>query len=185
MRAYLTLLQGTGPWDIEVQIVHSKGTQSIEIKGIETHRKRIQIPVPSHVDRSGGAFDIGLSSVTDKEGCKRVLNVPGINVNVRRILPTVKFYGQESKRRAIILEGDEAKLPLRLTGDGVCHFCFSAIAVVDLASSLGTSNIVTTRLPSSTHLVPRHRTTYLQSVNLESMNCSKSVSTALTLSRPC
>lgn len=33
--------------------------------------------------------------------------------------PTVKFYGTESQRHITILEGEQAKLPLRLTGDAV------------------------------------------------------------------
>ncbi|KAH8835558.1 hypothetical protein DL96DRAFT_1666285 [Flagelloscypha sp. PMI_526] len=123
-------LKGTGPWNEQ---------DTLDFKSISTPRKRIQIPIPAHVDKSGGAFDIALSSVTDKEGCKRALNVPGITVNVRRILPTVKFYGQESKRRVTILEGDEAKLPLRLTGDGVRLLPFR----------LGKSNIVTKALPAA------------------------------------
>ena len=33
--------------------------------------------------------------------------------------PTARFYGSESQRHITILEGEYAKLPLRLTGDAV------------------------------------------------------------------
>lgn len=81
-------------------------------------------------------------SVEDSSKCKRTLSVPGISVNVRRIKvcfysrhvalmalallriclpfqPTAKFYGKKDKRQVTILEGEQANLPLRLTGDGV------------------------------------------------------------------
>ena len=44
-------------------------------------------------------------------------------MNVKKIKPTVKFYGKGSQRRITVLENEQAVLPLRLTGDGVpFHF---------------------------------------------------------------
>lgn len=58
-------------------------------------------------------------SVEDSSGCKRTLSVPGVTVNVRKVRPTVKFYGKEGQRRVVTLENEQATLPMRLTGDGV------------------------------------------------------------------
>ena len=37
--------------------------------------------------------------------------------------PTAKFFGKDGIRKTIILEGGDARLPLRLTGDGVSCYC--------------------------------------------------------------
>lgn len=54
------LEQGTGPWNLEVQIVGPKGSEIIQIPGIETERKTLQIPIPKQVDQEGGTFEIDL-----------------------------------------------------------------------------------------------------------------------------
>ncbi|KAG7452288.1 uncharacterized protein BT62DRAFT_881882 [Guyanagaster necrorhizus] len=111
-------LRGSGPWNLEVQVVGPKSSDTLLIKNIETSKKTLQIPVPKQVDRTGGTFEIDLVSVEDKYKCKRPISVPGISVNVRRIKSTVKFYGERDKRHVTVLEKEKARLPLRLTGDG-------------------------------------------------------------------
>ncbi|KAI0784950.1 hypothetical protein C8Q75DRAFT_809502 [Abortiporus biennis] len=111
-------LRGTGPWNLDVQVVGPKGSEIIHVKNITTPKKTIQVPIPSIIDRDGGSFEIDLVSVEDSYGCKRPVTVTGIAVNVRRIKPTAKFYGSQDRRQVTILEGDHASLPLRLTGDG-------------------------------------------------------------------
>ncbi|KAF7968974.1 hypothetical protein HWV62_28777 [Athelia sp. TMB] len=108
-------LRGTGPWNVEVQVVGPKGSEILQIPGIKASRSKLQIPIPREVDQEGGSFDIELISVEDSYGCKRVISVPGITANVRRIKPTAKFYGT---RQVTVLEQESAILPLRLTGDG-------------------------------------------------------------------
>ncbi|KAF7798524.1 hypothetical protein EIP86_009745 [Pleurotus ostreatoroseus] len=111
-------LKGTGPWNLDVQVVGPKGSEIIKIPKIETNRKTLQIPIPPIVDKEGGSFEIDLASVEDAYGCKRAVSVPGVVVNVRRVKPTAKFYGASNKRKVTILEGERATLPLRLTGEG-------------------------------------------------------------------
>ncbi|KAJ7103382.1 hypothetical protein B0H15DRAFT_874861 [Mycena belliarum] len=106
-------LRGTGPWNLEVRVVSPTGSETLQIRDIKTPKKSLQIPIPSRVDRDGGAFDIDLVSIEDVYECKRPVAVPGISVNVRRIQPTAKFYGESST----VLEQETASLPLRLTGD--------------------------------------------------------------------
>lgn len=111
-------LRGTGPWNVDAQVVGGKGSEVIRVEGINTPRKTLQIPIPPAIDRDGGSFEINLLSVEDSYGCKKSVSVPSIVVNVRRVKPTAKFYGSGDKRKITMLEGETANLPLRLTGDG-------------------------------------------------------------------
>lgn len=60
-----------------------------------------------------------LVSVQDSRGCKRALTEPDLKVDVHRTKPTARFYAHDGKRHVLIREGDSARLPLRLTGNGV------------------------------------------------------------------
>ncbi|KAI0828950.1 hypothetical protein BC628DRAFT_1533561 [Trametes gibbosa] len=111
-------LRGTAPWNVEVQIVGPKGSEVIPFSGITTPKKTLSLPIPKAIDVEGGAFGIELVSVEDAYACKRTLSVPGISVNVRRVLPTVKFYGKAEQRHVTVLDHEQAVLPLRLTGEG-------------------------------------------------------------------
>ncbi|TRM66066.1 hypothetical protein BD626DRAFT_397603 [Schizophyllum amplum] len=111
-------LRGTAPWDLELQIISPRGSMIRTYNGIDTSPKSLQIPIPDEVDKSGGHLEIDLVSVQDRSGCKRMLQNPGISVDVRRVKPTVKFYGSPSQREITVLERQNTRLPLRLTGDG-------------------------------------------------------------------
>ncbi|KAL4070659.1 hypothetical protein J3A83DRAFT_4372847 [Scleroderma citrinum] len=111
-------LRGMPPWNLELQIVGPRSTDPLIISDIYSSPARIQVPIPSIVDKEGGVFEVDLVSVEDVYGCKRPVAVPGISVNVRRVQPTVKFYTKDAHRRITVLEDEEAELPLRLTGDG-------------------------------------------------------------------
>ncbi|KAJ7361595.1 hypothetical protein DFH08DRAFT_768660 [Mycena albidolilacea] len=107
-------LGGTGPWNLEVRVVSPTGSETLQIRDIKTSKKTLHIPIPTRVDRDGGAFDVDLVSIEDVYECKRPVSVPGISVNVRRVKPTAKFYGES----VTVLEQERTRLPLRLTGDG-------------------------------------------------------------------
>ncbi|KAJ7727833.1 hypothetical protein DFH07DRAFT_970045 [Mycena maculata] len=107
-------LRGTGPWNLEVRVVSPTGSETLQIRDIKTPKKTIQVPIPTRVDRDGGTFDIDLVSIEDVYECKRPVSVPAISVNVRRVKPTAKFYGES----VTVLEQERTSLPLRLTGDG-------------------------------------------------------------------
>ncbi|EEB90993.1 hypothetical protein MPER_10724 [Moniliophthora perniciosa FA553] len=72
-------LRGSGPWNLELQVVGPKSSETIKVSDINSPRKTLQIPIPSHINQEGGSFDIDLVSVEDKYGCKRSLSVPGIS----------------------------------------------------------------------------------------------------------
>ncbi|PPQ99547.1 hypothetical protein CVT24_005335 [Panaeolus cyanescens] len=111
-------LKGTGPWNLEIQVIGPHQVETMNIQDIKSSHKKIQIPIPKSLQKSGGSFEINLVSVEDASKCKRPVSVPGIEVKVKRTIPTVKFYGTPSERRAVITENERANLPLRLTGDG-------------------------------------------------------------------
>ncbi|TFK36998.1 hypothetical protein BDQ12DRAFT_234110 [Crucibulum laeve] len=114
-------LKGTGPWNVEMQIIGPSSSDTLPILGIESSRKQIRIPIPESVKRNGGTFEIDLISVEDAYKCKRSISVPGVIVSVKRVRPTVQFYGAESERHITVTEHERASLPLRLTGDGPWH----------------------------------------------------------------
>lgn len=111
-------LKGTGPWNLDVQVIGPSSVETISFEDIKGSRKTLQIPIPAAIMADGGRFEVALVSVEDVYKCKRSLSVPGLMVNVKRSRPTARFYGTEQERRVSITENDEAKLPLRLTGSG-------------------------------------------------------------------
>ncbi|KAG8857714.1 hypothetical protein FRB91_010951 [Serendipita sp. 411] len=111
-------LKGTAPWNLELQVVGPSGTETIQETGIKTDQHSIKIKLPKDIDRDGGTLLVDLISVEDANGCKRTLAVPGVPVKVRRVKPTVKFYAKDGARSVQVLYGEQAHLPLRLTGDG-------------------------------------------------------------------
>lgn len=53
-------LRGTGPWNLDVQVVGPKGSEVVRVEKITTPRKKIQVPIPAAIDRDGGTFEIDL-----------------------------------------------------------------------------------------------------------------------------
>ncbi|KAF5388595.1 hypothetical protein D9757_004684 [Collybiopsis confluens] len=110
-------LRGSPPWTVELQIVGPKSSEVLTFPNITSNRKKLEIPIPLAVDKTGGTFEIDLVSVEDKSKCRLPLTVSGIAVHVRRLKPTVKFYGADGIRHVTVLEQEHTGLPLRLTGE--------------------------------------------------------------------
>ena len=53
-------IQGSGPWNVEFQIIDTKSTEIFRVTGIDTPRKRAEIPIPKHLLKTGGTFEIDL-----------------------------------------------------------------------------------------------------------------------------
>ncbi|KAJ3787147.1 hypothetical protein GGU10DRAFT_374278 [Lentinula aff. detonsa] len=134
-------LRGSPPWSLELQLVGPKSSEILTFSDINTNRKKLQIPVPATVDKEGGTFEIDLITVEDKSKCKLSISVPGISVNVRRLKPTVKFYGADGKRQITVLEHERAGLPLRLTGESPWQMKYRQVGDDNVFSStLKTAN---------------------------------------------
>ncbi|KAF5323559.1 hypothetical protein D9611_005631 [Ephemerocybe angulata] len=92
-------LRGTGPWNVDVQVIGPESSDVIHFNNIETQKKKLQIPIPPSIARDGGNFEVNLLNVEDVYKCKRSISVPGVTVNVRRTRPTARFYGSDEERR--------------------------------------------------------------------------------------
>ena len=53
-------LQGTAPWNLDLDIVGPRTTDRLEIRDIKSSPTRIQVPIPSKVDKEGGTFEVDL-----------------------------------------------------------------------------------------------------------------------------
>lgn len=60
----LIVLQGTGPWTLEAQIVGPKGSEIVRIPKVSNSRHTLNLPIPKDVDREGGSFEIDLGEST-------------------------------------------------------------------------------------------------------------------------
>jgi nucleoporin POM152 len=56
----MVTVQGTGPWNLEIQVVGPKSSEIIQIPGINSSRTKLQVPIPDAIDKEGGSFDIEL-----------------------------------------------------------------------------------------------------------------------------
>jgi nucleoporin POM152 len=110
-------LSGSGPFNLELQVVGPQGSEIMKVLDIKTHQKTINVQIPKVVDRDGGNFEIDLVSVEDSNGCKKSLSVPGVSVSVRRVKPTARFYTQDGKRQVTVTAREPVNLPMRLTGE--------------------------------------------------------------------
>lgn len=105
-------LGGEAPWKLEYDILHGKKRDKYKIEGIESPDYQISTKPLAE----GGAYLLGLTSVTDKSGCK-VLLEEDARVEVRHHRPEAAFGRLYGKRTVMALEGKKIQLPLKLTGD--------------------------------------------------------------------
>lgn len=54
------MFQGTGPWNLELQVIGPKKAEVIQISDIQTPRKTIAVPIPKDLQKNGGSFEIDL-----------------------------------------------------------------------------------------------------------------------------
>ncbi|KAG9121564.1 hypothetical protein FRC07_002426, partial [Ceratobasidium sp. 392] len=107
-------LQGVGPWKVEMQV----GSEVVKFDKLKKEVEVVKVGIPKDVYARGGKVGLDLVSVEDGNGCKRLLSLTQMSVEVRRVKPTARFYSQDGKHRVTVPHGSEAVLPLRFTGDG-------------------------------------------------------------------
>lgn len=56
--------QGTGPWNLNVQVVSPQGSELLQEKNIPNPRYTVRVPIPSDIDRDGGSFEVALGKAT-------------------------------------------------------------------------------------------------------------------------
>ncbi|KAG8692021.1 hypothetical protein FRC09_011484 [Ceratobasidium sp. 395] len=107
-------MQGVGPWKVEMQV----GSEVVKFDKLKKEVEVVKVGIPKEVYARGGKVGLDLVSVEDGNGCKRMLSLTQMSVEVRRVKPTARFYSQDGKHRITVPHGSEAVLPLRFTGDG-------------------------------------------------------------------
>ncbi|KAF5312593.1 hypothetical protein D9619_002792 [Psilocybe cf. subviscida] len=117
-------LSGTAPWTVELQVIGARHAEVMQVQGIKDSRTTVQVPIPKELRTNSGSFEIDLVSVEDASRCKQPISVPGIQVKVKRMVPTAQFYGRPEDRHVTVTENDKASLPLRLTGDKPWHVTY-------------------------------------------------------------
>lgn len=105
-------ISGEGPWTLEYEIIHNSQRKKAEAKDIE---QNLYVLKTERLAK-GGEYSLMLKSVTDKSGCKVLLDqVAKIEVGLQK--PKVSFGQLEGKRNISALEGKTISLPLRLQGE--------------------------------------------------------------------
>lgn len=105
-------ISGEGPWTLEYEIVHNGQRRKAETKDIQESLYVLQ----TESLKTGGEYSLMLKSITDKSGCKVLLDqVAKIEVGLQK--PKASFGQLEGKRSISALEGKAINLPLRLQGE--------------------------------------------------------------------
>lgn len=105
-------ISGEGPWTLEYETVHNGQRRKAEAKDIQ---ENLYVLKTENL-KSGGEYSLILKSVTDRSGCKVLLDqVAKIEVGLQK--PKVSFGQLEGKRSVSALEGKTINLPLRLQGE--------------------------------------------------------------------
>ncbi|UZJ56926.1 hypothetical protein CBS101457_006246 [Exobasidium rhododendri] len=110
-------LEGVGPFELSYAVRTRGGELAYtkQVKGITTNEYPLKIEVPKQIADGGGLLTVTLTSIKDAKGCERPLTTSDLSIDVRRTKPTITF---TDPRETLILEGAEAKLPVRLSGEG-------------------------------------------------------------------
>ena len=58
--ADLSSFQGTGPWNLELQVIGPHTAETMQLQAIRTSKKTIQVPIPQELQKDGGTFEIDI-----------------------------------------------------------------------------------------------------------------------------
>lgn len=92
---------------------------------IQAGRSKLDLIVPKELNAESGAsgkLSVTLLSIQDGDGRVRKLPAPTVEVDIHRQKPTVRF---AKAGRNVIVEGESAQAPLRLTGDAPWEVTYS------------------------------------------------------------
>ena len=104
-------LTGEAPWNLEYELVRGgqRSTQNINVQ-------KEYYTLMTEKLKKGGDYALGLTSVTDRSGCK-VLLKEEVRIQVRQTRPTAAFGHVEGKLKAFTLESKKINLPVKLNGE--------------------------------------------------------------------
>ncbi|KAK3690018.1 hypothetical protein B0T22DRAFT_462779 [Podospora appendiculata] len=142
---------GQPPFTLEWEIVHDGKRKQQKAKDIQESEYRIKtVPLTQ-----GGEYTLALTSVQDQRGCRNFLKDEH-KISVRRQNPRAAFGQLEGKRKAMAVDGETVKLPLRLTGEGPWKVSYT----LDDGSSSGPKAMVKTLRNDNDFLDVRERGRY-------------------------
>lgn len=134
---------GAGPWDLTYAVRAGDSVETKVVQGITQSPHKLKIDIPKSVAASGGLVTVSLVKIRDARGCEKSLATRDLNVEVRRVQPSVGFLPTkaEKSRHLEVLAGKASRLPVRLSGQGPWHVDYSWKAdesadEVDLSASL-------------------------------------------------
>ncbi|SNX85770.1 probable Nuclear pore membrane protein [Melanopsichium pennsylvanicum] len=134
---------GAGPWDLTYAVRAGDSIETKVVEGITQSPHKLKIDIPKSVAASGGLVTVSLVKIRDARGCEKSLATRDLNVEVRRVQPSVGFLPikADKGRHQEVLFGKGARLPIRLSGQGPWHVNYSwkadeSAEEVDLAASL-------------------------------------------------
>jgi nucleoporin POM152 len=110
-------LEGVGPFELSYAVRTGGGELAYtkQVKNITSTSYPLHVEVPKQVAEKGGLLTVTLTSIKDAKGCERPLTTSDLSIDVRRTKPSVTFM---EPRETLMLEGAEAKLSIRLSGEG-------------------------------------------------------------------
>ena len=59
------IIKGTGPWNLDLQVVGPRGSEIVRVGKLKNPRERIQVAIPPVIDKNGGTFEIDLGELRD------------------------------------------------------------------------------------------------------------------------
>ncbi|CAO1630596.1 unnamed protein product [Parajaminaea phylloscopi] len=130
-------LEGKGPFDLTyaVRAISQSGERAdrpatkVEHKtvhGISGPLHELAFDLPPQINAHGGFITVSLVSIRDAKNCERALTTSDLSIEIRRARPTAEFIlpsthhqrNATSNGESEVLEGQEARLPVRLQGEG-------------------------------------------------------------------
>ncbi|KAI9738262.1 MAG: hypothetical protein M1834_008760 [Cirrosporium novae-zelandiae] len=104
-------LIGQAPWTLQYELVYGNKRTKHELKSAKEYAT-----ITTDKLTKGGEYSLSLSSITDRTGCKKFLE-GSIKLDVRHTRPKAAFGKLEGKFNILTLQGKNADIPLRLTGE--------------------------------------------------------------------
>jgi nucleoporin POM152 len=113
---------GVGPFALTyaTRVADDAAPEQKVLEGLTGKSHTLDLDLPERLSTQGGLMTLSLVSIRDSRGCERPLAEADVVIEVRRTKPSAGFDVPSGQPRGQInvLEGQDARLPVRLTGEG-------------------------------------------------------------------
>lgn len=165
---------GAGPWDLTYAVRAGDNVETKEVQGITQSPHTLKIDIPKSVAASGGLVTVSLVKIRDARGCEKSLATRDLNVEVRRVQPSVGFLPTKAEKGRLleVLHGKASHLPIRLSGQGPWHVDYSwkaheSAEEVDLNASVNSVDAELLAEHPGLYRIKRIRDNYCPGIVLE------------------